>query len=844
MNLFERQVELEQQMVERGAARYVKAVLNARGKGMEQETDYAQRIMGEKVVPLSQAIDEWKATLLAGRANYRGIAFKLIGEMDSKVLAFLTLRAVLAHISTEATYQQVTTQIGMACEDELRLASIRAEERKAYERIMQGVEKRVSEHHRRYYMVRSARMVDNWEEWGQQNRLQVGASLLEILMSTLSLVEKVVQKTSKTYSKTIIKATPETREWIEKRIEVAQFFRPTYEPMVVPPKPWTTPFDGGYLTSSIRPLSLVKVVRVGKEYLNQLAEVEMPTVYAAVNAIQNTAWAINTKVLDVMEALWENSAELDCMPPRDGLPVPPKPHDIDENEEARKEWRRAAAKVYEMNKSLTSKRIGFAYTIANAKTYSEFPELYFPYQLDFRGRIYAVPHLNPQGSDNVKGLLHFANGKRLGKDGAKWLAFHGCNLSGNDKVSIDDRVQWVQDNEQEILAIAADPFNNLGWTKAVGGQEIDSPWQFLAFCFEWAGYKEQGEDFVSHLPVAFDGSCSGIQHYSAMLRDSSGGAAVNLTPSALPQDVYKKVADRVQALVEFDLKNGTEDENELATDAVTGEVSEYTREGTKTLAAQWLKHGITRKVTKRPVMTLAYGAKLFGYRDQLMEDILKPLKTSAMLPDGTMSSQWMFSGDGYAAAGYMASKIWEAVNQVLVAAGEAMAWLQRAASLLGKEGLPVRWTSSVGFPVLQVYYDETLKNVRTSLYGKSYMTSLRDVKDTINTRKQTSSIAPNFVHSMDAGHLMLTVENCVKAGLTSFSMIHDSFGTLAGDSETMYRIVRESFVEIYDQRDILGEFREEILEQLSEESAKKLPELPSKGDLDVSAIMQSKYAFS
>ena len=38
-----------------------------------------------------------------------------------------------------------------------------------------------------------------------------------------------------------------------------------------------------------------------------------------------------------------------------------------------------------------------------------------------------------------------------------------------------------------------------------------------------------------------DGSCNGLQNFSAMLRDEVGGKAVNLIPSDKPQDVYMEV---------------------------------------------------------------------------------------------------------------------------------------------------------------------------------------------------------------------------------------------------------------------------------------------------------------
>ena len=49
-----------------------------------------------------------------------------------------------------------------------------------------------------------------------------------------------------------------------------------------------------------------------------------------------------------------------------------------------------------------------------------------------------------------------------------------------------------------------------------------------------------------------DGSCNGLQHYAALGRDARGGAAVNLTPSEKPQDVYTDVLKTVSAWLQLD----------------------------------------------------------------------------------------------------------------------------------------------------------------------------------------------------------------------------------------------------------------------------------------------------
>jgi DNA-directed RNA polymerase len=113
----------------------------------------------------------------------------------------------------------------------------------------------------------------------------------------------------------------------------------------------------------------------------------------------------------------------------------------------------------------------------------------------------------------------------------------------------------------------------------------------------------------------------------------------------------------------------------------------------------------------------------------------------------------------------------------------------------------------------------------------------------IDRRRQASGISPNFVHSMDACALMMSVRRSVEAGITSFGMVHDSYGTLAEDMDVMAQCLREAFVELY-QTDVLQEFRESILAGLSEKNQQEVPLCPPKGNLDLSAVRQSVYFFA
>jgi len=113
----------------------------------------------------------------------------------------------------------------------------------------------------------------------------------------------------------------------------------------------------------------------------------------------------------------------------------------------------------------------------------------------------------------------------------------------------------------------------------------------------------------------------------------------------------------------------------------------------------------------------------------------------------------------------------------------------------------------------------------------------------LDRRRQTLGISPNFVHSCDASHMMLTTCIAQENGVADFAMIHDSFGTHAGNTETLSAALRMAFVEQY-RGDVLGNFRQELIDQLPPEVAAELPELPDTGSLDLNAVLESAYFFA
>ena len=145
------------------------------------------------------------------------------------------------------------------------------------------------------------------------------------------------------------------------------------------------------------------------------------------------------------------------------------------------------------------------------------------------------------GGDYVRSMFLFAEGKRLGPEGFKWLKLHTINLTGSmKKQSVSERLDYAEKILDLILDSANNPFEGERWWL-----DSDEPLQTLAACFEIRNAIEFAkcsnqcvDDYKCHLPIHQDGSCNGLQHYAALGRDVLGAASVNLIPADIPQDVY------------------------------------------------------------------------------------------------------------------------------------------------------------------------------------------------------------------------------------------------------------------------------------------------------------------
>ncbi|MDO5562924.1 MAG: hypothetical protein Q4F74_04855, partial [Synergistaceae bacterium] len=530
--LYQEQLRLEEEAHDQGMTKYWHTVDVAKAKERQSETTPVYTILQQSVSKVAQTIVTKCANSKAQKA---GIAVKALKNIHPEMAALIALRVVMDGISGDRPFTRLAAAIGERIEDEARFTALG---QKIMHRILPVIKHKTSYTHRHIAAVHYANddYSDNWAEWRRQIiqdkklTIHVGTFLIDCIVEATGYISVAnVKSGAKTLTKTV-KPSPELLKWIDERNTILCEFFPQHMPMVYPPKPWTNYTSGGYYSEHIPQLPFVKTRWIEHRCHLRLDTTvkQMEAVYTGVNTVQNTPWRINTTVLDTLTELFFNHSTLAGLPYQETIepPVCPicgmaveTPHPCFEtNPKALEKWKRR--KMNWHKKLIANRSISelIARTISTAKKFKDYPALYFPYNCDFRGRIYSIPeHLHPQASDYAKGLLEFAEGKKISTPEAlEWLKIAGANHRGIDKVAFAARTAWVDDNEQMFRAIAADPLSNIQWTEA------DEPFQFLAWTLDYVGYLNDPENYLSHAVISMDGSCNGLQHFSALLRDPIG----------------------------------------------------------------------------------------------------------------------------------------------------------------------------------------------------------------------------------------------------------------------------------------------------------------------------------
>lgn len=363
------------------------------------------------------------------------------------------------------------------------------------------------------------------------------------LLSTFptNLFEKDYESDPQPFSKhqiAIIKLNNDYLSEIKENIII----KPSSLPMICPPVKWNEDSFGGLIENN----NIQEGIITGSQHHNHLTE-NKENLYNAVNYASQIKFGINNTLLRFL----------------------------------RKEG--AYLLESEINKD---NKLQIETILQIAKTFSHIP-IYLNVNADWRGRLYTQSFfISYQGSDLSNALLQFYDGEVLTEDGLYYLYIYGANNHNENnisKASYKERITWVKTNldkiinlDQELLLSAENKFT------------------FTAFCLAVKSYHEDKNTLIS-LPIFLDATCSGIQHFAALLKDFELGCRVNLFPqleSDSVKDIYSEMLGPInEAINEYGLMN-----------------PEYS-------SLSYVK--FNRKTLKTSLMTKMYNVTTYGISQQL-----------------------------------------------------------------------------------------------------------------------------------------------------------------------------------------------------------------------------------
>jgi len=573
-----------------------------------------------------------------------------------------------------------------------------------------------------------------------------------------------------------------------------------YRPMIVPPIKHSVDASGGHLLSYVRKPVVQRfrdVFEDEEQTKKQKGSVPSNIVVDGLNSLMHTEWAINPHVYNIMETLFKNNTREGNLPAYDFNAFDfSEPYPENGTKEEKIFWKSRKEEAYAAWYKEEHLRSRMLVRMRLAKDLLKYKFFYHVYTCDFRGRAYtACELLSPQSCDFDKALIYFATPIKQTDSGRYWLKVHIANLFDQDKISFKDRIKWVDDNMEMLRAIYDNPYDTRRFWCS-DKKKKNTTFQRIAAIYEL--FRTDG---MTQLPVQMDGSCNGIQHWAAIMKDEAIGKMVNLFDSGEPQDVYSFVADRCTNMMKEEAK-----ENQwcnIFLDHWEGEIG--------------------RSVVKRAVMTDPYGVTFYGIRKYCRSD-------------GHLD--WVAKENLSAAVMELATYIDQSLRGCLESANEGKKWLKEVADIASNLAKNLEWTTPCGFRVVHQYHEiETRRSVAKLFNMKELHFGNANIK-TIDSESVNNAVAPNYIHSLDASHMWSVIYSLISKNILELSFVHDSYGTYAPYVETLRVVTTEEFFNIHkhNQLALLKESLESLL-------CVELPQLPNTGTLEIEKVKESPYFF-
>ena len=745
------QIALEREQIRQGLQQLHSNTSNLEDKSYASSSVYGVASIRELIPRVVDRIKSTKLRISNGRAgeNFRDIN-KFLRSLEPEAAAAIACKVTFDKVfSTKPkanTVSSVTDAIGQAIENECMM--------RHYETSVPGLLHTLKENywhksigtHQKVVVIRTLMNrcdVEHWIAWGRATRIRLGGWLLDCICQSSNWFMTDMRQEGKKRQNYIV-STPEFMTIKDQVMETAELFSPIAWPMLVEPNDWSNEQQGGYILNEV-----MKGYDMVRRVKGLCIQGETPINF--LNKIQKVAYTLNPFVVGVAETLMERRIAVGKFIPVVEMPLPPKPVDIADNYDSRKDYRRRAAEVMNINANAFEKSCRTRMTMNAVQVFKDKGKFFIPWSFDYRSRVYPIPaFLTPQDTDFGKSLLKFHESDFVTPEAEHWLAFQVATTYGLDKDTMKDRQIWVSQNHDLITRVATDPIGNLpDWEGA------DEPWQFLAACEEYHACVLTCSRQFTNLMVATDATCSGLQILSGLARDKSTAKLVNVVPSDKPQDAYKVIAEHAKPNV-----------------------------------PDCIKQHMDRKVTKRTVMTIPYNAKPYSNRSYIRE-ALKEKGVDVTKEDLTETVK----------------AVRDAMNTVVPGPMQVMKWIEKeVAAAIDRGADEIQWVTPTGFVVTQRLMKKQTQTIKLQLLGECRVKVATNDSDKVDKAHHKNATAPNLIHSLDASLLCLSALRFN----APISLIHDSVLCRATDMGILSAIVRETYMHLFAEHDYLTTFAQHI----------------------------------
>ena len=737
------QKEFERKQISGGLHKLRSNTQKLEEKTYASATVYGSAFVSSILPDLIAFIDSKKKKYLSMAGKDMDVFHKHILPSDSPVQAMLATKIVFdmvfSPVSNKRKLTNIASAIGSALDAEAQMQYYEQEApallvtlKKNYWHQAKGTEFK----RKCIQTLMHKTQITPWVAWGSKTRVKVGLFLLDCLCEVSGWFERDLEyKARKTYS--VLQPSETLIQHHGEIMRMAELFSPLAKPMLIPPRNWNPLQDGGYYLND-----LTRCHKFIRRSGPTLIQGEIP--YEFINKIQKVSYKLNPFIVGVAKELEERGISVGKFRPIIEYEIPPKPPE-EASKDTWKEWKKQAGHIHNLRKNECRKACRTKMTMDVVREF-EGKEYYIPWSFDYRGRVYPIPNLlTPQDTDFGKSLIMFSEGEKITGTGADWLCFQVSTTYGLDKASMQERLTWAHTNWELISRVATNPLDNIAdWEHA------SEPWLFLAACEEFHQVIITENRSHTHLPVAVDATCSGLQILAGLSKDASTARMVNVIGSNKPQDAYKVVAEH-------------------SMDKIPERLRPY-----------W-----DRKTTKRCVMVIPYNAKPFSNRSYIRE----AFKEKGIEVDKEELTQCV-------------NAVRAAMNVVVPGAMDVMKWIEKEISRFIKDGNEeVKWLTPSGFPVTQRLMKRETKIIKTQLMGRC-MLSIAGAEKGVDLRHHKNATAPNLIHSLDASLLHLAVEEVD----FPIALIHDSVLCRATDMCRLSTLVRKTYMTLFAEHEPLTNF--------------------------------------